>query len=281
MQLATPQCLARSVVPGVARQLLSAVSYLHKKDIVHRDIKLNNVLVTSIEPFVVKLGDLSLANSVDECEVWPSAGTICTKAPECMHEHPFAVDSKSDIYSLGATLFCAATGKFPFCAHTVAADDKHMCDRCEDRIGDDSATNEHSSLERSHYTVHVCVSGTMAAALAALEPEQRLSRGIEALLLAMCEYNPANRPAASECLRFEVLQFRLRPPPKSTQVSSSAATKPVAQKRTLAQSSVAAATVSVQQQQRHQQKKKKPAEGEDEEEEEANANKENKVQIEK
>lgn len=245
----------------VARQLLSALAYLHEHDVVHRDIKLNNVLVTSIEPLVVKIGDLSLANTTDECDVWPSAGTICTKAPESMHDHPFSITEKSDIYSLGAALFTAATGQYPFCQHTVAVGDKHKCDRCEDRA---HSTNEddHTSLgdEGSHYTEHVCVSGTMREALQALSPEQSISNNMSLLLLAMCAFNPNDRPSASVCLRFEVFQFRLRPQQQMDNKNNNDIVNSRT-KRAIGQSSM------VRSEQQHQQKKKKSGEKENKENE--------------
>ena len=56
---------------------------------------------------------------------------------------------------------------------------------------------------------HVCVSGTIEAALAALAPDEAPSAPLAALLTAMCQIDPAARPSAAECLHFEVMQFRL------------------------------------------------------------------------
>jgi serine/threonine protein kinase len=201
--------LGRPDVLSVARQLLGALSFLHANDVVHRDIKLQNVLVADSTPqsFLVKLSDLSLANSIDECRVWPSAGTICTKAPEGVHPHLLPIGAKSDVYSLGVTLFCAATGQFPFCAHSVAKGDGHKCpSQCAEMV-----TSSDSENEGSTRVSHACVYGTIEDALAALEPPLALSAPLAALLTAMCQIDPDDRPSASECLQFEALHFRLRP----------------------------------------------------------------------
>lgn len=50
---------------GIARQLVSAVSYMHSKDIVHRDIKLENILV-DLQTKKVKLTDFGLSNAFNK-----------------------------------------------------------------------------------------------------------------------------------------------------------------------------------------------------------------------
>ncbi len=198
--------LSRGDAVAAARQLVSAAAFLHAHDVVHRDIKLQNVLVASSQPapLCVKLSDLSLANSVADCAVWPSAGTICTKAPEGVRPHVWRIDGKSDVFSLGVTLFCAATGRYPFCAHTVARGDGHKCSACVDVYLSSSDDDDASPRIK-----HVCVSGTIEAALAALAPDEAPSAPLAALLTAMCQIDPAARPSAAECLHFEVMQFRL------------------------------------------------------------------------
>jgi serine/threonine protein kinase len=226
VQASTLGRLARGDALSVARQLLGALAFLHANDVVHRDIKLQNVLVAAAAPqLVVKLSDLSLANTVAECAVWPSAGTICTKAPEGVRPHLLPIGEKSDVYSLGVTLFCAATGQFPFCAHTVAKGDGHKCPSECAELAASSSSDSDGNLR----VEHVCVHGTIEDALAALEPPLALKPAFAALIAAMCQYDPANRPAASDCLLFEALHFRLRRQQQTPPTTAARGTKRVAE----------------------------------------------------
>lgn len=68
----------------VAHQMMSALDYLHKHNVTHRDIKPDNILVASQDPFVVKLTDFGLSKVVadDLTFLKTFCGTLLYCAPE-------------------------------------------------------------------------------------------------------------------------------------------------------------------------------------------------------
>lgn len=92
-----------------------ALSHAHERNMVHRDIKPDNILLTS--KGVVKVADFGLAKAIDEdvsmTQSGTGLGTPLYMAPE-QARNAKHVDQRSDIYALGATLYHMLTGKLPF-----------------------------------------------------------------------------------------------------------------------------------------------------------------------
>lgn len=97
-------------------QLCDAINYLHRLDIVHRDLKLENLLLT--KDMQLKITDfgfakwcnnLSTARSLSETY----CGTAIYTAPEVIQHRPYNV-KKADIWSLGVILFILLNGSMPF-----------------------------------------------------------------------------------------------------------------------------------------------------------------------
>lgn len=76
--------LPENLVQQVARQVLHALRYLHKRKITHRDIKPDNILISSLDPLRVKLSDFGLSKVVQEEETFLKTfcGTLLYCAPE-------------------------------------------------------------------------------------------------------------------------------------------------------------------------------------------------------
>jgi len=95
-----------------AREILSALAEAHRHEIVHRDIKPHNVIVSP--DWNVKVADFGIARSgaSQMTEAGSIVGTAQYLSPEQARGKP--VDQRSDLYSLGVVLYEMLTGKVPF-----------------------------------------------------------------------------------------------------------------------------------------------------------------------
>jgi len=109
---------ALNIVGAVARALEEA----HRHGIVHRDIKPENIMLNSRG--VVKLADLGLARASEKPDTLTTegvaVGTPYYMAPEQVRGNT-QLDTRSDIYALGATLYHMVTGDFPFTGPNAGA----------------------------------------------------------------------------------------------------------------------------------------------------------------
>ena len=111
---------------NVAIQIASALETAHKNNIIHRDIKPHNIIIT--EDGIAKVTDFGIAKAVSNSTITAfgtTIGSVHYFSPE--HARGGYTDAKSDIYSLGVVLYEMLTGRVPFDADTpVSVALKHM-----------------------------------------------------------------------------------------------------------------------------------------------------------
>jgi Protein kinase domain len=133
----------------------------HAAGIVHRDIKPANILL-SADRAEVRIADFGLARIADDPALTRDtalAGTPHFLSPE--QARGTVADARSDIFSLGATLYFAATARLPF-------------------PGDDTPSVLHAVMHDAH------------------APADNVPEWLGAILDAMLEKNPARRPASAD-----------------------------------------------------------------------------------
>ena len=112
----------------VGQQIAVGLAAAHAKGLVHRDIKPANILLENgIER--VKITDFGLARAADDISMTQTgliAGTPQFMSPEQAQGQP--IDSRSDLFSLGAVMYTLCTGSPPFEADSALATLRKVCD---------------------------------------------------------------------------------------------------------------------------------------------------------
>lgn len=113
----------------VARNILSAVEYLHDQDIVHRDIKLENVLCVDEDrekPVQVKLADFGLSQKLSGKNPLLSSmvGTGFYFAPEIIRKQGYG--SSVDMWACGVLFYITLSGQLPFFGDDVEEYYEHV-----------------------------------------------------------------------------------------------------------------------------------------------------------
>ena len=110
----------------IVRSIAQSLRQIHARGLVHRDVKLENVLFAcdSKECFSAKLGDFGFAIPAAEVQLEPVLFTLCNASPEMIRalhnaQHGMRLpvpeyDSKSDMWALGVILFSMVAGYHPF-----------------------------------------------------------------------------------------------------------------------------------------------------------------------
>ncbi len=96
-------------------QMLNAVEHIHNNNIIHRDLKSSNFIITP--DFEIKLIDFGIAKAIDTnnpliTKGETKVGTTIFMSPQQVRGKP--LDRRTDIYSLGVCLFHISTGQYPY-----------------------------------------------------------------------------------------------------------------------------------------------------------------------
>lgn len=107
-------CFEEVAARKAMKFLLSAVQHFHSLMIVHRDLRLQNIIIASPDDeSYVKIIDFEFATKAksEEC-LLTKCGTPIYMAPEILQGAPYG--SKVDMWSLGVVCYCMLVGYFPF-----------------------------------------------------------------------------------------------------------------------------------------------------------------------
>ena len=128
---------SEEIVQYLMRQIVSGLNYLHKKDILHRDIKLDNILVNfddeedrknrNMMKAKVKIIDFGFARHLEPSQLaYSTLGSpinmdpgILRKLNRMEHSKEYGYDQKADIWSLGTICYEMLIGKNTFNAETM------------------------------------------------------------------------------------------------------------------------------------------------------------------
>lgn len=107
--------LSNEEITEIFEQILSALLYAHEKGIVHRDIKPSNIYILADNE--VRILDFGISKNFGEgddgTKTGIQVGTLYYMSPEQV-KGIRSIDHRSDIYSLGVTLYCAVKGRPPY-----------------------------------------------------------------------------------------------------------------------------------------------------------------------
>lgn len=113
----TPHCKANALLPiesvvRLMRECASALDYAHRRGVIHRDIKPDNIMLTLDDQAKIVDFGVSQRKRSHEEDSGETVGTPSYMSPEQIQGK--TVTSQSDLYSLGATMYQLLTGKKPF-----------------------------------------------------------------------------------------------------------------------------------------------------------------------
>ncbi len=178
---------------GFARDLCAGLAALHKRGILHTDIKLENCGIDFAD--CAKIFDFGRATRKGS----KPEGSILTRAPELFGRQKNCT-KESDVWALGATLYALRTGNYPFALH-------------EEWL----ARPSHSNKERERFDAKVRERARERGAEAQLKNrlETALPAGPRQLLGRMLHFDATKRPTAQDAhQRWEELITEWLAPPK-------------------------------------------------------------------
>lgn len=161
-------------------QLCLALKHVHEANILHRDLKSQNVFLTS--KGIVKLGDFGIAKVLDasEDQARTQIGTPYYLSPEICESKPYG--RKSDVWSLGVILFELLTLEMPFQATSLPALVHRIC-----------------TTEPPYEKVQMEGHGLL----------ERYSDGMLTLLKSMLHKDPGQRPFLKQLVMVDIMRVHI------------------------------------------------------------------------
>jgi len=141
--------ISEKVAKQIFKLILEPVQYCHTHGIIHRDLKLENILLQDEkDPQTLKIIDFGIAGiwSIYGGEI-STAGTLYYTPPEVVSETDLQSDPKIDIWALGVILFIILTKRYPFKGKDY---DDTRIEILESKISFESKAERRLSKEAKH-----------------------------------------------------------------------------------------------------------------------------------
>ena len=134
--------LSEPITKVIFKQIMEGLKYIHKKKIVHRDIKLDNILIDLSN--TVKICDFGVSKKINKGDImYDHCGTPAYIAPEIFKNRGYEGYS-CDIWSAGVTLYYMLGGVQPFCADSMKDLEKIILEGKYDKL--EGVSNEANDL---------------------------------------------------------------------------------------------------------------------------------------
>ena len=108
------ECISEIHARKIILQVVQAMLFCHSRGVVHRDLKLENVLFKTKDTndFEVKVVDFGIAGVASQDKV--DAGTLAYMAPECLDKVAAQTAPSIDVWSIGIMFYAMIYGTLPF-----------------------------------------------------------------------------------------------------------------------------------------------------------------------
>ncbi|KAA6366217.1 MAG: putative NEK protein kinase, partial [Streblomastix strix] len=154
----------------ILAQIFLALDHLHSHEVIHRDVKPENIFV--MEDGSIKLGDFGLAKEIASRNYATAVGTKVYQAPEVYQQQQMTVES--DVFAVGEVIFELLSGRHPFESRTEQGMIENIC------------------------------KGEM------IEFPSFAEGNMKQIVLAMMNPNPSRRPSAKAVLAHDMVRLYLR-----------------------------------------------------------------------
>lgn len=98
------------------KQIVKGMRYCHLNNLIHRDLKLENVLLVNSEENKIKIIDFGIAGAISFFKQEDlDTGSLAYMAPECFtNDKTYKIDGRIDVWATGVILYCMLHGCLPF-----------------------------------------------------------------------------------------------------------------------------------------------------------------------
>lgn len=119
------KCISEQTAKPIFKQIVSAVSYFHDLGLVHRDLKLENILIDDLNQIkLIDFGFATACKSGDKLQLF--CGTPCYMDPDLAKQNKYSGQAV-DVWALGVILYLLLTGGIPFWGNTEADLYRKIC----------------------------------------------------------------------------------------------------------------------------------------------------------